>query len=47
MKKNNKNLKEVSTFVMAPDCTFRVIWDILCMILILYEMIMIPFRLSF
>lgn len=45
-KKNNKHVR-VSRFVMAPDCTFRVVWDILCMVLIFYEMIMIPFRLSF
>ena len=33
--------------VMAPDANFRVIWDIVCMFMIIYEMIMIPFRLSF
>ena len=33
--------------IIAPDSDFRVIWDVLCMFLIIYEMIMIPFRLSF
>ena len=30
-----------------PDGTFRLIWDIVTMIFILYEMILIPFNLSF
>lgn len=32
---------------MFPDSSFRVIWDIISMFLIVYEMILIPFRLSF
>ena len=32
---------------MASDSGFRVLWELFCMLLILYEMILIPFRLSF
>ena len=40
-----KNIRDA--LIIAPDSNFRVIWDVLCMFLIFYEMIMIPFRLSF
>lgn len=32
---------------MPSDCNFRICWDICCMFIIFYELIMIPFRLSF
>ena len=33
--------------IIPLDCNFRISWDIFTMFIILYEIIMIPFRLSF
>ena len=33
--------------IIPLDCTFRMTWDIFTMFIILYEIMMIPFRLSF
>ena len=33
--------------IIPLDCNFRIGWDIFTMFIILYEIIMIPFRLSF
>lgn len=33
--------------IIPLDCSFRITWDIFTMFIILYEIIMIPFRLSF
>jgi len=33
--------------IIPLDCNFRIGWDIFTMFIILYECIMIPFRLSF
>jgi hypothetical protein len=43
----NQKLLKYDCFVMRPDQPIRVTWDIFCMFIILYEMIMIPFRISF
>ena len=33
--------------IIPLDCTFRMTWDIFTMFIILYEIMMIPFRLCF
>ena len=32
---------------MSSECNVRICWDLICMFIIIYELIMIPFRLSF
>jgi Ion transport protein len=33
--------------VVYPDATFKGIWDLICLVLIIYQSIIIPFRLCF
>jgi hyperpolarization activated cyclic nucleotide-gated potassium channel 2 len=33
--------------IISQDGTFKIFWDLLCMIIILYEIIAIPFSISF
>jgi hyperpolarization activated cyclic nucleotide-gated potassium channel 2 len=35
------------TCILIPDSLVRIMWDVACMFIIMYEMIMIPFRISF
>jgi hyperpolarization activated cyclic nucleotide-gated potassium channel 2 len=35
------------SFIFSPDGTFKMLWDILCMFLIFYEILIIPFQISF
>jgi hyperpolarization activated cyclic nucleotide-gated potassium channel 2 len=35
------------SYVFSPDGTEKLLWDLLCMILIFYEIMSIPFKLSF
>ncbi|CAD8099542.1 unnamed protein product [Paramecium sonneborni] len=45
---NRKNKQEIIyCFTFNPDNTIKILWDFFCMILILYEIITIPIRISF
>jgi|LauGreDrversion4_2_1035121.scaffolds.fasta_scaffold4983725_1 hypothetical protein len=47
----NKNMESSkvknNTYVWHPSSTYKMFWDILIMLLIFYEIVYIPFRLSF
>ncbi|CAD8168918.1 unnamed protein product [Paramecium pentaurelia] len=46
MKRKNKQDQNY-WFIINPDSTIKILWDFFCMILILYEIITIPIRISF
>jgi len=47
LKRMSENLKREATRVRAPNEVMRVIWDMYVMILIFYDLVMIPLTLSF
>lgn len=44
---NEKLSSERSPFIVFPDSRFRAIWDLVAFMLILYQSIMLPLKLSF
>ncbi|CAD8183738.1 unnamed protein product [Paramecium octaurelia] len=46
MKRKNTQVQNY-WFTINPDSTIKILWDFFCMILILYEIITIPIRISF
>ncbi|CAD8099231.1 unnamed protein product [Paramecium primaurelia] len=44
---SKKRLTFLESIVFSPDGTIKILWDFLCMLLIFYEILSIPFRISF
>lgn len=44
---SKKRLTFLESIVFSPDGTLKILWDFLCMFLIFYEILSIPFRISF
>jgi len=47
MSENGKNSVEKSKHVFYPDSSFRSFWDITSFFFVLYQSIILPFKLSF
>ncbi|CAK75082.1 unnamed protein product (macronuclear) [Paramecium tetraurelia] len=46
-KKIKKNLTPLPPYIITPDGSIKMIWDLLCLSFVIYEMISIPFQISF
>ncbi|CAD8139890.1 unnamed protein product [Paramecium pentaurelia] len=47
LKKIRKHLTPLPPYIITPDGSIKMIWDLLCLAFVIYEMISIPFQISF
>ncbi|CAD8043177.1 unnamed protein product [Paramecium primaurelia] len=47
LKKIKKHITPLPPYVITPDGSIKMIWDLLCLAFVIYEMISIPFQISF
>ncbi|CAD8053481.1 unnamed protein product [Paramecium sonneborni] len=47
LKKIRKHITPLPPYIITPDGSIKMLWDILCLAFVIYEMISIPFQISF
>jgi hyperpolarization activated cyclic nucleotide-gated potassium channel 2 len=47
MKKLKRHLTPQPPYILTPDGSIKMIWDLICLSVVIFEMVSIPFSISF